>query len=113
MTTASSRILKVYVPKEGSYLHAVLVPGSAVVGGDAAAPGQLWVDYEGNRYGAENLQTYQQKLDHAADRHLTNYPTVARQAVPPEWVLEVGTWDHDNKLLTVSDPQALEAWRDA
>jgi len=44
--------------------------------------GEFQIDYEGNRFGAENLRTYEQRLLHALDRGKTKYPTVARQFQP-------------------------------
>jgi hypothetical protein len=52
--------------------------GSGIVG-SPTRDGLIKVDYEGNLYHAENLRTFWERLFHAAGRHVTGYPTVARE----------------------------------
>ena len=73
------------------------VKGSGIVGSHSLRREILQVDFEGNLYGAENLKSYWERLYHSAGRHVTGYPTVAREyyacgAPFPYWV--VGTFNY-------------------
>lgn len=79
--------LKVYVPISDTLLTRI-APGSGVVGSPEG--GRLRIDFEGNLYGAVNIKTYADRCYHAADRHRTRYPTVARMFVARSELAEVG-----------------------
>ena len=102
-------ILIVYVPAHHSVLRRTVLPGSAMVGVDTGAHRSL-VDYEGNRYGAENMRLYSERLLHAAGRHVDQYPTVARLWARHIDLIEVGSYDYETRALTVTNPTELEAW---
>ena len=54
--------------------------GSGIVGSPSEdRSGLVRIDFEGNLYGALNLASYRDRLFHAAGRHVTGYPTVARE----------------------------------
>ena len=54
--------------------------GSGIVGSPSEdRSGLVRIDFEGNIYGAQSLKTYWDRLFHAAGRHVTGYPTVARE----------------------------------
>ena len=72
-------ILTVYVPARPA-LH--IRDGSGIVGSPGDEGGRVRIDYEGNIYGSPALRTYATRVFHAAGRHLTRYPTIARA-----WVL--------------------------
>lgn len=103
-------IVNVYVPKPGALSLNDVHPGSALVG-TPHPNGRVTVDFEGNLYGAVNLGTYEERLLHAADRHRTSYPTVARRYVPEDDVILVGTYDTDTKQLVHDDSPAFWEWR--
>lgn len=48
------------------------------------------VYYEGNLYGATNLNTFEERVQRAAGRAHCRYPTTARQLVDPEEFVVVG-----------------------
>lgn len=54
---------------------------------------RMVIDFEGNRYGAQNIVTYADRLVHAAGRHREHYPTVARLVVDRSELVRVGTFD--------------------
>jgi hypothetical protein len=101
--------LPVYIPKLAAL--ATIQPGAGIVGGQRVAyPGKLLIDYEDNRAGADNIRTYADRLAHAADRHLTGYPTSNRLLADPDDLLQVGTFDTHTGMVEVSNSEALEAW---
>lgn len=98
--------LRVYVPNEPT----IIAAGSAVVG-PPPDRSRLRVDYEGDVYG--NGWSFGKKLLHASDRHVTEYPTVARCWVSPEALAPVGWYDRDTDELIIDDRAAAErlaAW---
>jgi hypothetical protein len=99
--------LTVYIPKPGSFLSKTVLDGSAIVGSPAAG-GRVRIDYEGGKFG--QFGSWREMLDHAAGRHVTNYPTIARMWVDPADVLEVGTFDYDTRVLDITDAEALDQW---
>ena len=107
--------LTVYIPAANGKATSIK-RGSAIVG-HAAADGVL-VDFEGNLYGADNLKTFEERLQCAAGRHDTGYPTTARRSVEATDVVAVATakkledseqWVIDN----INNPAELQAWLDA
>lgn len=89
-------------------------PGSAIVGGAQEAPtGFIAVDYEGNVYGSEQLRRYADRAIHAADRHVTRYPTAARTWVRDEELVAIGWIDTEAGEVVLDGPEArhrLAAW---
>lgn len=83
--------LTVYVPRPGTYAAQRIAKGSGIVG--VPAGDEVLIHYEGNLYGAQNIRTFEDKLLHAADRLLTNYPTSAKMQVPETDLEAVGTYD--------------------
>src|SRR5271166_213271 len=71
-----ARELLILIPKSDS--SARPIKGSGIVG-SPTQDGLIQVDYEGNLYHAENLRTFWERLFHAAGRHVTGYPKVARE----------------------------------
>jgi hypothetical protein len=99
--------LTVYIPQPDSFLSKTVLDGSAIVGSPAAG-GRVRIDYEGGKFG--QFGSWREMLEHAAGRHVTHYPTIARMWVDPADVLEVGTFDYDTRVLDVTDAEALEKW---
>ena len=100
--------LTVYVPSVDGPLDALIDRGSGIVGSPDASPDHVRIDFEGNRYGAANIITFADKVAHAAGRHETHYPTVARAFVPREHLIAVGQFDGDR--VEVGDSEALTDW---
>lgn len=85
--------------------------GSAVVALTSESGSGFDVYYEGNRYGAENLRTFEDKVGCAAGRALYRYPTIARTHLP---VINsafhyVGTWD-GHRLILDGDEKDYADW---
>ncbi|HEY1292858.1 MAG TPA: hypothetical protein VGJ60_07265 [Chloroflexota bacterium] len=117
-------LLTIYVPAGEDTLG--IKPGSGIVGsseptsssivqGLAAAMDRVRIDYEGNLHGAVNIVTWEDRVKHAAGRHVWNegrgYPTVARRWVEPEKLHAVGTYDTDTwSIVEITDLAAVAAW---
>ena len=105
--------LNVYVPAPASDLG--IVPGSGIVGTRQERTTHrcrlVLIDYEGNLYGAMNIRTLEDRLHHAAGRHIMRYPTVARRLARVSELVFVGDYYYDEKRLLVVRPDLLEEWR--
>lgn len=98
--------LNVYVPRSG---HVTSIdPGSGIVGA-VEESGRLTVDYEGNRNRASNIRTYADRVLHAHGRHTVRYPTIARQSVPVETMIWVGTFDDHTHTFDLGGGELPEA----
>jgi hypothetical protein len=101
--------LNVYVPKLAAL--PAIQPGTGIIGSPRLDhPGRLLIDYEDNQAEAINIRTYADRVMHAADRHLTGYPTSKRMLVDAGDLLPVGIFDTSSGLVEVSDSEALESW---
>ena len=72
----------IYIPVPGSRIASMIDAGSGIVG----APGESHVVlyYEGNRYGASNLEYYPDRVKNAAGRLFQRYPTIAMMGITVE-----------------------------
>ena len=113
-TTFSARIPSglwpVYVPRDE---RLGIDPRSGVTGvpvsGDAT---RVRLDYEGNRFQADNVLTFADRVYHAIGRSHTSYPTIARQVASLEDVVLVGWMDVQHGVIHVLPAAAdtLHAW---
>ena len=107
--------LKLFIPSPDSTYYKVLAQGSALVGAPADArfgDGNVLVYYEGNIYGACNLETFADKAKCAAGRLITRYPTVAQVVLPREELIEVGFME-DGYSVTLVREDLIAAWEAA
>lgn len=100
---------RLFVPADPEESH--ISPGSAIVG--EPDYNGFHVHYE--RGGASNVQTFEEKILHAADRRRCNYPTAAAAWMPKKLLKEVGSVRYDEMLKiwvidTIDDLDALTAW---
>jgi len=80
-------------PKPGTWADQRIAKDSGIVG---VVDGRyVHVSYEGNLYRAENLEKWEQRVMHAADRFASGYPTIARCTMPLEQFETVGVVDQD------------------
>ncbi len=106
-------ILDILVPRSGGLRLHHICPKSALVGSLAA---DLYsIDFEGNVYSSDDLNSYADRLVHAAGRHRIRYPTVARLHLPPQVVTEetmvVGSYDATRLVVVdITDVDALVTW---
>lgn len=123
MTSTSAALVPVFIPATDSRIRAFIDPGSAVVGdpetieaqpgaGPEADPERVVVDYEGNRFDAENMRRFADRALHAYGRHRTAYPTTARAAVRPSDLMLVGHFRTFDGVLLVREEarEALAQW---
>jgi hypothetical protein len=74
----AAKALWILMPKPQCKLRPT--DGSGIVGSPSEdRSGLVRIDFEGNIYGTLNLANYWDRLFHAAGRHVTGYPTVARE----------------------------------
>lgn len=103
-------ILDVFVPAANTPAR-LIEPGSAIVSLQTAAPSERrTVYYEGNMRGflQGGFDTY---LLHAASRCVESYPTIAKASLKVEELHQVGTYNYANRALTITDQEALDAWK--
>jgi len=120
--------LTLYVPQAGSYLEDHIKAGAAMLGSPAkewleakygewvitadpledTANSKLMIDFEGNIYGAENMRTYADRVEHAAGRHRDHAPTIARLVVAREDLIAVGSYDGER--IETQNSEALASW---
>lgn len=96
--------------------HADILHGSAIVCRASAdgspllgKEGMVDIWFEGNLNGAENLNTYFEKILCAAGRLVTNYPTIARGAVRRSAVQLLAEYDLRRNFVTKVIDEA--GWR--
>jgi hypothetical protein len=105
--------LAVYVPDPDASPEAArtvthIDRGSGIVGKRVvdADPDEspLLVYYEGNRFDAEGLRLYAERVMHAAGRMTENAPTIAKSLVRPDALLHVGWWyPQERRVQCVGD----------
>lgn len=100
-------ILKVYVPRPGTYAHNIIRKGSGVVG-RPADEGRVLIHYEGNTTGAANIRNFADKVMFAAGRLEQDSPTTSKMWPEATDLVEVGEWDGER--VTVTDAAALAEW---
>ena len=91
-------------------LPPLVAPGSAIVSTRPARNGDVVIDYEGNLYGAAGMDVYANRVFHAWDRQVTNYPTIARRAARVEHLVRIGTFDPKAGKVVVEGLIALQDW---
>jgi hypothetical protein len=105
--------LRVYLPTPGR--PTTIAAGSGIVGTPQPG-GQVLIDYEGNLYRSRSMGCYADRVDTAASRHTTHYPTVARALVPAEHLVHLGFYDPRTGTVDLSGdlelPQARQALAD-
>jgi hypothetical protein len=110
--------LHVLVPRSDSRAGLTIDPGSGIVTALQPPSGlrrqRIEVYFEGNRYGAENMRRFEERVLHAAGRLDKHYPTIARGVFLADEFVVVGTFtfaeDWRTHQLTITDPATLETW---
>ena len=111
--------LKIYVPRPSAdqpagdeirFLH--ILRGSGIVGSPDGIG--IRIDYEGNHNGACNIKTWEDKVFHAAGRHVSRYPTIARSVADAGQLIEIGSFRCEdnwmNPVYEITNQAALDAW---
>lgn len=99
----------VFVPAGDHPFTRHIAPRSMIVG-ERMGNGQHKIYYEGNLYGACNLNTPEEKLAAAWGRMWTRYPTVAMGIVPNDSIIHVGTYNPATRELTILNQSAYDRW---
>lgn len=95
-----------YLPRPGTLAAVIIDAGSGVIGtreGD-----RLLADYEGARYSFQSSWGYADRVMHAAKRHASNYPTIARGLFPSDELEQIGVYDDQLGIVTLAGPEAEE-----
>ena len=105
--------ITVFVPAPESAALASIRRGSGIVAREAwedLRP-EVQIDYEGNLYGAVNLETFANRVRRAWERQERHYPTVARMFVPRYELVPVGWFDPEAGVVNVNrDDERLAEW---
>lgn len=98
-------IWPVLVPSPTTPVGAWIRPHSGIVGQPmkGSEAGRLVIDYEGNRHEASNIITWADRVEHAAGRAATQYPTIARAFVERHEMIEVGTYATEDGRITIHE----------
>ena len=102
-------IYRLYVPIGTATIH--IDDGSAIIG--EPRDDGYFVHYE--RGGASNVQTFEEKILHAADRRAHKYPTAACAWFPKNLLKDVGSVEYDQflriwKIASIDDLASLTEW---
>ena len=106
--------MDIIIPKPSSPYRAMIAKGSGVVLQPRDTMDVIY--YEGNLYGAVNLRSYEERIQCAAGRAHTRYPTVAMSGVfknDLEQFVTVGCCDPQNGYRVTFNPQTeeiIEEW---
>ena len=90
--------LNVYVPCSNTFTATAIAKKSAIVG--TQIEDRIMLDYEGNLYGAANLESWDECLLVAAFRHIDHAPTVARIHANESELKQVGTFNPATRVFT-------------
>lgn len=111
-------VLNVYVPRPGSRQELAIDSGSGIVGTPDPDGERILIDYQGNvRFPNESFARFADRVMHAGGRHawieedgaVIRYPTIARSHVPAAELLEVGSYDDLEGVVTLAGPAAEAA----
>jgi len=110
------RTAAVLIPKPGTAAGQMIDSGSGIVADlqQVRIAGRIEVFFEGGRYGADNVQTFEDRVTQAAGRLARQYPTVARGYFDPRDFVTVGavTWTADwrQHAVQITSPATVAAW---
>jgi hypothetical protein len=106
----SKPTVKLFIPhthQHDNFINRSIRPGSGIVGveldADETQAGNVLIYYEGNIYNADNIKTYEDKCFHAWSRMSERYPTVARMVVPRLDLVQIGSFDPNNKTVVIDE----------
>jgi hypothetical protein len=103
--------LAILVPVENTHWSHIILKGSALV----AIPsnfkhGKTLVHFEGNKSGDRSMARFADRCFLAAIRGLAWYPTTAVAIIAPGDLIEVGSYDIQQKSVAITNPGPLLAW---
>lgn len=94
-------IIPVYVPVDTHPQSGGIAPASGIVGKPIKDTDLIKVYFEGNLFGAENLNTYLDRLTLAAGRCAQKAPTTAFAVIEKSKLSIVGAMDTEDYSLTL------------
>lgn len=107
------REIFLYVPADPLHrMVAATVSGSAIVGRPEPGGTTVEVYFEGNTTGSSNIRTYADRAYHASNRMLHNFPTSAKEIVPRDALIVVGTFHVSRRRITLTGPTSERAVAD-
>lgn len=104
-------VLHILVPRVGTAAARWIDAGSGVVTADDLSQPFWCVHFEGNRYRAINLQTFEDRVRQAAGRLVEHYPTVACGVWPAADFEVIGTLVLEPPSLIITDLAAVACWQ--
>lgn len=108
----ASNQLPIFVPKQSEHGNTSLLPGTAIVGIEVLneEQGVIRGYFEGNKYGASNIESFEDKCLIAAGRGIQRYPTTAWDVFEIAELEKVGTYDYDNFRANITNKEAVVEW---
>src|SRR3546814_18040586 len=88
----------IYVPRCGSAAERIVASKSAIVGRPKANTEFVHCYFEGNLYGAVNLERFADRLGAAADRMRDDYPTTSVATFSSDSLVHVGEYDLERQI---------------
>src|SRR3546814_10699409 len=88
----------IYVPRCGSAAERIVASKSAIVGRPTANTEFVRCYFEGNLYGAMNLERFSDRLGAAGDRMRDAYPTTSVATFTSDSIVTVGASDLDRQI---------------
>lgn len=93
----------VFVPLKGTYLSDLVAAGSAIIKARSIGDNRVLVYYEGNVYGAENINRFEDKCMVAAGRAKDRYPTTAMTATALSELIDIGIYDLESNTFELDE----------
>jgi hypothetical protein len=100
------RQIVVYVPADTGDEGLHIARGSGIVGEPKPSSGTVLIYFEGAIYKPVNISTFADRVMHAYYRMTERAPTIAKDRVPVERLIPVGTLDPIRKQVTLTGPES-------
>lgn len=100
----------IYVPRDEQALYWIFKGAGIVAASEPTLPEMVHIHFEGNLYGAANLNDFNERVLSAAGRLREGYPTSAQAHVPFHLLHEIGALHYEQRKITIIDQAALDEW---
>jgi hypothetical protein len=95
----------VYVPS-GDHLATLLIAAGSGIVGRPDGSGRTEIYFEGGIRGQVNMSSLADRVSHAYDRMVTEYPTTARMVMPDDALVAVGTFSPREGRIELTGPDS-------
>lgn len=94
-----------YVPS-GDHLATLLIAAGSGIVGRPDGSGRTDVYFEGGIRGQVNMSSLAERVSHAYDRMITEYPTTARMVLPDDALVAVGVFSPQEGRIELTGPDS-------